>query len=540
MAHSGASSADAAAWADFASAAGLDVTISTPSPTTTAPGVEAALAAPPASGEPEAEEPPSSGGMLEGILAEPPALGEPALVETAPVDDDIAPPVLGVPSSSEDEEELIADPAGAPMVGAPPAAGGTADVGVQTSQNVIIPAFDMVDVAAQTDGKVAFSSFVGDMPQVALAAAIRALSPGSLFRLDGALRQALAQPLVDVAPSLQGGGSTSPVPPDLDLLGDTPGEQTASSGGIVDPGPGPASARIFWEEQNATVVAEQARPLPDDDFDAPATALEAYLKDQDSAAGQTASPSSSGQPPSSSQSPGGKAPFKKARPPALVLEEPEAKVGKAPPVPYPDKQIAFLEPPKRRPSSSPNRRRRQPRPLHRLRRLRRPLPGQLSPRLRTQRPSRRPAPTTPGRSTFDARRSSARSRWPDAQALESRIEREIEEQRQAEEAAALAKATEAGPPFGGLAAGSEVTPTPVTQGRTSMVGGAPEVTTPSPGSGTLPRSSPTRPSSRPASSTAPALPASSSTSTPGTSSTAGPSPGQSGIFPPPTSPFPPG
>ncbi|OLQ00255.1 hypothetical protein AK812_SmicGene17093 [Symbiodinium microadriaticum] len=154
MAHSGASSADAAAWADFASAAGLDVTISTPSPTTTAPGVEAALAAPPASGEPEAEEPPSSGGMLEGILAEPPALGEPALVETAPVDDDIAPPVLGVPSSSEDEEELIADPAGAPMVGAPPAAGGTADVGVQTSQNVIIPAFDMVDVAAQTDGKV--------------------------------------------------------------------------------------------------------------------------------------------------------------------------------------------------------------------------------------------------------------------------------------------------------------------------------------------------------------------------------------------------
>ena len=86
-----------------------------------------------------------------------------------------------------------------------------------------------------------------------------------------------------------------------------------------------------------------------------------------------------------------------------------------------------------------------------------------------------------------------------AQALESRIEREIEEQRQAEEAAALAKAkpkgppahlvgTEARPPFGGLAAGS------------SVVGGAPEVTTPPPGSGTLPRSSPTRPSSRPASS----------------------------------------
>ena len=340
MAHSGAEF-DASAWADFAEAAGLLVASPTTStsPATTAPGLVGEVAAQPAPG------------LSAGEAAAPPTPGEPALVESTAGEDDIAPPVLGVPSSSEDEEELIADPAGAPMVGAPPAAGETADVGVQTSQNVIIPAFDMVDVAAQTDGKVAFSSFVGDTPQAALATAIRALSPGSLFRLDGALRQALAQPLVDVAPSLQGGGSTSPVPPDLDLLGDTPGEQTASSGGIVDPGPGPASARIFWEEQNATVVAEQAaaRPLPDDDFDAPATALEAYLKDQDSAAGQTASPSSSGPPPSSSKSPGGKAPFKKAPPPALVLEEPEAKVGKAPPVPYPDRQIAFLEPLKRPP-----------------------------------------------------------------------------------------------------------------------------------------------------------------------------------------------
>ena len=278
----------------------------------------------------------------------------------------------------------------------------------------------MVDVAAQTDGKVAFSSFVGDTPQAALATAIRALSPGSLFRLDGALRQAMAQPLVDVAPSLQGGGSTSPVPPDLDLLGDTPGEQTASSGGIVDPGPGPASARIFWEEQNATVVAEQAaaRPLPDDDFDAPATALEAYLKDQDSAAGQTASPSSSGQPPSSSSRRAARLLSRRRRHRPWCWRSRRRRWGRHRPCPTPTGRSPSSSRPRGRPSSgrrcSPSRRRRQPRPLHRLRHLRLPLPGQLSPRLRIQRPSRRPAPTTPGRSTFDARRSSARSRWPAA------------------------------------------------------------------------------------------------------------------------------
>ena len=244
----------------------VDSTTTSMSPTTTAPGLVGEAAVQPTPGSSAGED------------AAPPTSGEPALVESTPGDDDIAPPVLGVPSSSEDEEELIADPAGAPLVGAPPAAGDTADVGVQTAHNVIIPAFDLVDVASQTDGKVAFSSFVGDTPQAALATAIRALSPGSLFRLDGALRQALAQPLVDVAPSLQGGGATAHAPPDLDLLGETPGDQPSSSGG-----PGPASARIFWEEQNATAVAEQAavRPLPDDDFDPPATALEAYLKDQD-------------------------------------------------------------------------------------------------------------------------------------------------------------------------------------------------------------------------------------------------------------------
>ena len=53
----------------------------------------------------------------------------------------------------------------------------------------------------------------------------------------------------DVAPSLQGGEAAAHAPPDIDLLGETPGAQQSSSGGIVDPGPGPASARIFWEEQ---------------------------------------------------------------------------------------------------------------------------------------------------------------------------------------------------------------------------------------------------------------------------------------------------
>ena len=346
-------------FAAFAAAAGLDLV--GPPTSSTAPTATSlvetpasgggSITGPPASGEPEAEAPPSSGGALDGDFAAPPTPGEPALVESTAGEDDIAPPVLGVPSSSEDEEELIADPVGTPLVGAPPAAGGIAEVGVQTTDNVLIPAFDLVDVASQTDGKVAFSSFVGDTPQAALATAIRALSPGSLLRLDGALRQALAQPLVDVAPSLQGGAATEHAPPDLDLLGETPGDQPSSSGGVVDPGPGPASARIFWEEQNATAVAEQAavRPLPDDDFDAPATALEAYLKDQDVAAGKTTSPSPSGPQSSSSKSPGGKTPFRKAPPPGLVLEEPEVKVGKAPPVPYPDRKIAFLEPPKRPP-----------------------------------------------------------------------------------------------------------------------------------------------------------------------------------------------
>ena len=70
----------------------------------------------------------------------------------------------------------------------------------------------------------------------------------------------------------------------------------------------------------------------------------------DAAARTSREPSPGGHPPSSSKSPGGKAPFRKAPPPALVVETPEVKVGKAPPVPYPDHPIAFLaEQPKKPP-----------------------------------------------------------------------------------------------------------------------------------------------------------------------------------------------
>ena len=155
---------------------------------------------------------------------------------------------------------------------------------------------------------------------------------------------------MDVAPALGGGAEAAPVLPELNLIDVAPLDPPSS--GVVDPGPGPASARLFWEEQNATAVAEQAalRPLPNDDFDRPATALEAYLQDADAAARTSREPSPGGHPPSSSKSPGGKAPFRKAPPPALVVETPEVKVGKAPPVPYPDHPIAFLaEQPKKPP-----------------------------------------------------------------------------------------------------------------------------------------------------------------------------------------------
>ena len=40
-------------------------------------------------------------------------MGTRALVETAGADEDVVPPVLGVPPSSDEEEELLADIAGA-------------------------------------------------------------------------------------------------------------------------------------------------------------------------------------------------------------------------------------------------------------------------------------------------------------------------------------------------------------------------------------------------------------------------------------------
>ena len=181
----------------------------------------------------------------------------------------------------------------------------------------------------------------------------------SLFQI-GRQGRFFVQALGDTAaggmwrPSLRGSVEAVPAPPEINLLGDTPVEPPSSPVGVVDPGPGPASARIFWEEQNATAVAEQAavRPLPDDDFDPPATALEAYLQDQDAVSRDDRCAIAVGAPVVviESKSPGGKTPFRKAPPPALVVETPEAKVGKAPPMPYPDQPISFLaEPPKKPP-----------------------------------------------------------------------------------------------------------------------------------------------------------------------------------------------
>ena len=263
------------------------------------------------------------------------------------------PPVMGVPSSSEDEEELLADHAGAPLGGAPPVAVDTTDVGVQTAHNVVIPAFDLVDVASQTDGKVAFSSFVGDTPQAALATAIRALSPGSLFRLDGALRQALAQPLVDVAPSLQGRSgngarpariSTSSVPR---LESSRPRRWASSTRALGRPPPGfsgknktPRRLPSRQRFDRCQTMTSTRRPLPS----------RLISRTRTLPPGRLLRLRRRGPSRPSSTSPGGKTPFRKAPPPALVVETPEVKVGKAPPVPYPDLQIAFLtETPKKPP-----------------------------------------------------------------------------------------------------------------------------------------------------------------------------------------------
>ena len=350
------SGADAAeAFAAYAAMAGIDLVAPTTSPSvptasplddTPATGV-GIDAEPPVLGEPSATALPSSGGALGVETAAPLASGEPALVELTTGEEDIAPPVMGVPSSSEDEEELLADSAGAPLVGAPPAIVDVAAVGVQTEHITPIIAFDAHDVAVQTVGEVIFSSFVGDTSQEALATAIRALSREDRDRLVGALRLAEDQPLVDVAPSGGAGDPSSSTVPTLDLLDLTPAAPHAPSG-VVDPGPSPATARTFWEEQDATAVAElaAARPVPDDDIDAePPTSLELFLIEKDAAAGAKAptGTTSSGTASSSSAGPGPKKPFKKAPPPALVPDEPKVQATKAPPMPYPDKPIRFLD-----------------------------------------------------------------------------------------------------------------------------------------------------------------------------------------------------
>ena len=220
-------------FAAFAAAAGLDLV--GPPTSSTAPTATSVVETPALGGGSSAEQP--SSGLPAEEMAAPPTSGGPALVELTAGEEDIAPPFLGVPSSSEDEEELLADPVGAPLVGAPPAAVAVVDVGVQAEHHVPIPAFDMVDVASQTDGVIAFSSFVGDNSQPALTAAIRALLPGSLFRLDGALRQAQAQPLVDVAPALGGGAEAAPVLPELNLIDVAPLDPPLLVVGRRRPGP---------------------------------------------------------------------------------------------------------------------------------------------------------------------------------------------------------------------------------------------------------------------------------------------------------------
>ncbi|CAE7390686.1 PUB3, partial [Symbiodinium microadriaticum] len=107
------------AFAAYAAMAGIDLVAPTTSPSvptasplddTPATGV-GIDAEPPVLGEPSATALPSSGSALEVETAVPPASGEPALVELTTGEEDIAPPVMGVPSSSEDEEELLADSA---------------------------------------------------------------------------------------------------------------------------------------------------------------------------------------------------------------------------------------------------------------------------------------------------------------------------------------------------------------------------------------------------------------------------------------------
>ena len=199
---------------------------------------------------------PTSGASA-GDVAGLPSTGATAMVENAGADDDVAPPFMGVPPSSDEEEELLAD-----IVRAQPFPGADfVDGEAQTEHIAPILAFDAHDVAVQTAGEVIFSSFVGDTSQEALATAIRALSRDDRARLVGALRLAEEQPLVDVAPTGGAGDPSSSSVPTLDLLDFTP-VTTPAPAGVVDPGPSPATARTFLEEQDATAVAEMAAAKP--------------------------------------------------------------------------------------------------------------------------------------------------------------------------------------------------------------------------------------------------------------------------------------
>ncbi|CAE7944583.1 unnamed protein product, partial [Symbiodinium necroappetens] len=161
-----------------------------------------------------------------------------------------------------------------------------------------------------------------------------------------------------------------------------------------------------------------------------------------------------------------------------------AKVSKAPPMPYPDRPIAFLaEQPKKPPVKRAPVQPQQSPPPAKAAIAAAPAPSSAASSSSepvvakaTAEPSPTPAPEDTEylrRQAFIRQEQTARSLAgmrllhdgaTYAQALQSRIEREMEEQRRADDAAALAKAkpkgppahlvgTETRPPSGGLAAG---------------------------------------------------------------------------------------
>ncbi|OLQ06495.1 Glycine cleavage system H protein, mitochondrial [Symbiodinium microadriaticum] len=95
-------------------------------------------------------------GAQAGGIAGSPSTGTSALVETAVADED---PVMGVPPSSDEEEELLADVVGAQHFPGVDVVDGEA----QTVHFTPILAFDAHDVGVQTANEVMFSSFVGDI-----------------------------------------------------------------------------------------------------------------------------------------------------------------------------------------------------------------------------------------------------------------------------------------------------------------------------------------------------------------------------------------